>query len=373
MRHYFIICFLAICSICFANNDSISINHANHSPKNAPKSIAAPEIISASIYSNYVTDSFKIFVSKPVNYDESREKGYPVVFYLDGNGLVYHTIAQELTSHDSIPEVIVVSIGYVTQPPFQTLRTRDYTYGYSNFYDFVRNELIPFIQESYFTDSSLYTLFGHSYGGLCGFNFVFGKFVADDFPFKNVVSSSPSLTWPDFINDDYCRGLESTFYKNNYSLPINLYMTMGSLEVSSTISYFTSLALRLHNRKYEEFNFRAVENSGYTHDNNRFPSFRQGLPWVFSKSGFTPNGIKTIVRNSEIKISPNPSSGIFNITTRDAINKDAIVEINDYSGKLIFSKALENGKIDLTGYKKGIYIAKIFCDNKVFTEKIVIK
>lgn len=69
--------------------------------------------------------------------------------------------------------------------------------------------------------------------------------------------------------------------------------------------------------------------------------------------------IESYINNNEIY--PNPTTGIINI-------KGTSFEIFNSMGQII-NKQITNGQIDLSGYKKGIYIVRI---NKIQTKKLII-
>lgn len=81
------------------------------------------------IWSEKVNDEFNIFVSLPPDYDSLRFEKYPVVYFLDGGSNTFHNINAEYMAQELIPQVITIGIGY----PGSTQRTRDYTYGFTNY------------------------------------------------------------------------------------------------------------------------------------------------------------------------------------------------------------------------------------------------
>lgn len=69
-------------------------------------------------------------------------------------------------------------------------------------------------------------------------------------------------------------------------------------------------------------------------------------------------------------IYPNPSTGIFNFATSQAVS----VTVMDLTGKVVFTaqEVNDGGTINLSSLQKGMYIAKVNGDNFEKTEKIVI-
>ena len=79
----------------------------------------------------------------------------------------------------------------------------------------------------------------------------------------------------------------------------------------------------------------------------------------------------------DFSISPNPSSGIFTVTSQEEITA---IEIYNVLGENIISLPLGGGikgggetKLDLSAQAKGIYFIKVQCGDKVSTQKIVIE
>ena len=81
-------------------------------------------------------------------------------------------------------------------------------------------------------------------------------------------------------------------------------------------------------------------------------------------------GVKEVANN--ISIYPNPSNGVITISADN--NLTNIVSIYDVTGKLIFSERLQaNSNIDLSTYNKGAYIIEVLNNNKIYTEKVILK
>ena len=76
------------------------------------------------------------------------------------------------------------------------------------------------------------------------------------------------------------------------------------------------------------------------------------------------------INTADIKIFPNPSSGIINIDVENATE----VTLFDQTGRLKLKESLNNGscQLDLTAFSNGVYILKIKLTDKVELEKIVI-
>jgi hypothetical protein len=90
------------------------------------------------------------------------------------------------------------------------------------------------------------------------------------------------------------------------------------------------------------------------------------------------SGIDEYGLNKFVNIYPNPSDGLFYISTKD-IKGNVNLNMTDAKGKLIFSQKFIPGtnaythKIDLSSLAKGIYFIKIINSDKVMNKKIVIQ
>lgn len=144
--------------------------------------------------------SFKIHVRLPSGYQAGEDR-YPVVYLLDGG----HTFpmlagyASYLDFGEEIPPVIIIGISYGTDDWRQgNLRgtdftapaeSRDYFGGAPKFLEFLRAELLPYIDTRYRTQPDKRVLFGQSLGGQ------FVLFMAQHAPglFFGGIASNPAL------------------------------------------------------------------------------------------------------------------------------------------------------------------------------------
>ncbi len=97
---------------------------------------------------------------------------------------------------------------------------------------------------------------------------------------------------------------------------------------------------------------------------------------------FSNNMIITSIKDQKpyfdllINVDPNPSNGIFNLTTPEQNTMDVVYgQVYNTTGTLIerFSMYAERFTLDLSGYPKGIYIMKIQTGNYLTTKKLIIQ
>ena len=77
--------------------------------------------------------------------------------------------------------------------------------------------------------------------------------------------------------------------------------------------------------------------------------------------------------NSNITVTPNPSTGIFKISILNEV-KNGQVKIFDFNGKTVFEKEFNEQnevEIDMTSNAVGIYIIQLSLSNEIITKKII--
>jgi predicted alpha/beta superfamily hydrolase len=165
------------------------------------------------IHAQALHRDYQLYVALPDSYRSSGRR-YPVVFVTDANyGFpVARNIAQRLTKHAGMEEVIVVGLSYAKGDGGVYSRRRDYTptaprsssvrpdesgrapvFGEAQAYGrFVTAEVFPLVAASYRADMSRKVFVGHSYGSLLGLQLL----LDDPHAFEHYILGSPSL-WYD--------------------------------------------------------------------------------------------------------------------------------------------------------------------------------
>ena len=234
------------------------------------------------IFSESVDDSFHIFISLPNSYDVS-DKKYPVLYVLDGDiafGMAA-SIARYLQVGENIPELIIVGIGYGSlDKSAGEKRRRDYrpiaTGGAENFLNFLKDELIPFIDMNYRTVSEDRTINGYSIGGLFGLYTLFTK----PETFNRYIIGSPSLTWDNYSIYNYEQNSPDKIGEKE----LKLFMSVGSEE--SDEKYFDpidKIVTQIQERNYTGLKLEAKVFDGSTHLMGPPESLTHGLLAVFGK------------------------------------------------------------------------------------------
>lgn len=190
------------------------------------------------LFSEFVKDSFSIFVSLPETYEKKKEQKFPIIYLLDAN-VYFDIVASHMVENNM--EAILVGVGYRDFLVMDSLRNRDYTFpeapatdsfpvsgGAANYLSFLTRELIPYMDQNYHVYKNDRTLMGHSLGGYFTLFSLYHALSNNENYFRNFVSASPSL--------DYCNGYIMQQFQKISDIEdrdqISLFMTFGEREDS---------------------------------------------------------------------------------------------------------------------------------------------
>jgi predicted alpha/beta superfamily hydrolase len=157
-------------------------------------------VIRDSLYSGALQEKRFLEIVLPENYLKKLDEKYEVIYLLDGEWNInlvpfIHRFAQQ---EGFLPPAIFVGLPN-TYLKGVNQRDRDFlpAYGANKFLDFLKKEVIPYIEKKYSVNGER-TLFGHSYGGL----FVAYAFLTDYPLFNAYLASDPAFQW----NNGYIQG-----------------------------------------------------------------------------------------------------------------------------------------------------------------------
>ena len=254
------------------------------------------------VHSALANSDYQISVALPFHYDERSDEVWPVIYVLDGN--MHFNMVVDMVRFmnirvnicNELPDAIVVGIGYpvrgtLTEMHHQVmhLRMRDLvlsrdpsgeefmqeyfplatTIPSGNgipFMNFIRQELMPLIEDDYRADPADRTLMGHSNGA----NFALYTLFHQPHLFQRCVAASF-----DALLDD-----EEKFAEKNDTLPVRLHMIWEGL-TEEALAGPRSLVNQLASRHYAGFHMthQAVHN---THCAMVPFAYQSGLVQVFS-------------------------------------------------------------------------------------------
>jgi len=217
--------------------------------------------------------TYHLYISLPQHYTSKDTTHYPVLYMLDGGWSfpIAHSVRNAIDAVGGLENIIIVGIEYEWEQslsPFFTGRWKDFTPSkdakidedpyYSKYFglpegslssgggpvflNVIRMEIIPSIEKEYKTNSDR-GISGHSFGGL------FAGYCLLSAPnlFNRYGINSPSFWW----NNKEMLNMEKIFSEHNQSLPVQIFMSCGSLEGKSMTTFRTAFADSLRSRNYK--------------------------------------------------------------------------------------------------------------------------
>jgi predicted alpha/beta superfamily hydrolase len=242
------------------------------------------------LHSNIADADYEIYISLPADYYQNDTTRYAVLYCTDGNrnfGLV-STIVNILSfPGKEIPELVVVDIGYEITglEDWGAWRNRDLlptndstvdknwgnylnrlsgrndivskSGGAPKFLEFIRDELISYIELNYRVKQNDRALIGYSYGGVFTLYSVFHS----PETFQRYYAGSPSIYWDHKVLLKY----EQEYADTHKDLPVTLFMSVGGLEYKGTIADMYEMANKLESRNYPGLKLETQFFEGETH------------------------------------------------------------------------------------------------------------
>lgn len=236
---------------------------------------------------------YPIYIALPGSYNYTTET-YPVVFMLDAYSS-FGTMTQMvrlLAFNKELPELVIVGISSEGgSKEFNYNRMRDYTPtelksekeklaipvsgGGKRFLQFIKDELIPFVESRYRIKKDDKTLVGHSLGGL----FVLYTLLSEPNLFNKYVAVSPAL----MLDNEFILKQEKSFAEKNSKLNASVYTTIGSLEDSTFIKPWNHLVASINSHNYEGLKLKSEIANNETHYTIIPYIATHGLKAVFEK------------------------------------------------------------------------------------------
>lgn len=244
---------------------------------------------SLSMTSSIVGQEFNLYVNLPRDYEDST-KSLPVIYLLDGQWdfPLLNAIFGEEYYDGFVPGVIVVGIAWGgKEPNYDFLRARDLSPthidqvpqsgGAPKFLDFLKKELIPFVDSKYRTNKNDRTLMGSSFGGL----FTLYALFHETELFNRYILTSPAIGW----DNQSIYSFEKEFAEKAPRPPVRVFMAVGGLE--GNVDAFEKFVDQLKSKNYKglEINSRVLEGMG--HSGGKAEGYTRGLQAVFAKPSVT--------------------------------------------------------------------------------------
>ncbi len=270
-----------------------------------------------SITSSITHEKYDLYINLPTDYQKVKGP-FPVVYLLDGQWdfPLAEAIYGQQYYDGFIPRMIIVGITWSgADANYDSLRAGDFTptptmqvpYGGRAplFLQFIKDELIPFIQSKYRVKKDDRTLMGSSLGGLFT---VYAMFKAPGL-FNRFVLTSPVVPWDNEILYSY----EKKYAAEHRSLHARVFMGIGQYEYPADFKKFVKT---IESRHYEGLSLESKILQGVGHSGTKSLGFSWGLQYVFQRPslGLSPavleqyTGTYRISGGGQMKISVDGNS-----------------------------------------------------------------
>ncbi|WP_316838960.1 alpha/beta hydrolase-fold protein [Pedobacter gandavensis] len=304
-----------------------------------------------SLNSTILKEKRLIEVFTPRNYKAGSTDKYDVLYVLDGGNWNTGLIAKIqgfLENEQSMPPTIIVSILGIdrnkdlTPTHVASLKTSG---GADNFLGFIKDELIPYINQKYPSNGEN-TLWGHSFGGL----FVVNAMLNAPKTFKSYIAVDPSFWWDSSYLPKITAGKLSALKDAN----ITLFMSGREGQEGATMKIDT-MDLILKKLAPKGLTWKSIRYPDETHSSIRFKSTYDGLKfsygWLNNGIDFHPtNGI--ILKDKPITVwyfgdstrvrytldGSNPTLSSAKIQDEIVINDAAKITVKQFSNRERFDK-----------------------------------
>ena len=278
----------------------------------AEDTVVVPPIEVHDIEAKALDQTFRIQVALPIMRKGSQER-FPVVYVTDVNGpFEFPEFARGLYLAGEMPAVIVVGIGYPTHTFFTTMTARavhmkpkelkaaggglpiegaiipaDLTGSAEGFLEFIRNELVPFIDSRYPTKRGDRAYVGDSLGGFFGLYVLFEK----PDTFQRYVIGSPVIS----LGNEWLLDRAKRYTEQHADLNARVYMTVGGLEEVGAeaapgrmVTNMYRLQALLEARKYPGLRLTTYLFPDETHSSVVYMNMQRGISKVFDPPGVSP-------------------------------------------------------------------------------------
>jgi hypothetical protein len=167
--------------------------------------------------------------------------------------------------------------------------------------------------------------------------------------------------------------LPQEFVWTDTSVPYVNYILNGTITIPSTVITGVPVMMRLILNNDTSAN-SASDSACGTYISGETEDFIV----MFEPGG--PEGVKNIQGGSSLQVSPNPSTGKFNLKLNNAAQLAQLqVSVMSVTGQMVYTKTYNNIKgrfsamIDLSGMPKGLYFVQTEADGEKQLSKVVIQ
>lgn len=251
--------------------------------------VVLPNTRAHTLTSVQVNDRFLISVGLPASYLRDSARRFAVLYVLDADKSfgIARDVADWLTWASEIEPLIVVGIGYENQ--WWPKRARDMTFspdrgrlwgafptagGGAAFLRFLQDELVPFIERTYRSDSTRRTLAGLSFGGL----FAMEALLSERPAFAQYIMIGPAFAW----DSSAVVRREAARAASNQRLGARVYTAIGEHDDPHVPAAWHALLGQMTAHRYDGFELTSEVLPGETHISAWPVGLTRGLRRLFA-------------------------------------------------------------------------------------------
>jgi predicted alpha/beta superfamily hydrolase len=227
---------------------------------------------------------YDLYILLPEDYTKYPKVKYPVLYLLDAQWdfKLLDSIYGSLHYDGDVPQMVIVGITYSGEDPdYETLRAMDFTPVHQTnlvgsgdapkFLAFIKNRLMPFVEENYHVRPSERYLMGSSYGG----TFTLYTLFNEPGLFTGYVAASPATPY----GENYAFVQEETYSQAHQDLPVRLFICVGGKE--ELLQPVQRYIHQLESRNYADLQLetRIIADEG--HSSSKIEGFTRGLQFMF--------------------------------------------------------------------------------------------
>lgn len=241
---------------------------------------------------------YEVFVSLPPSYATEPQRRYPTLYVADADyGFpLIRSITRRVNLEGQVTqEFILIGLSYAKGEDGMTSRRRDYTQtenagksapkgavhgGGKAYQQYLKDNVLPFMDAKFRTDPSQRVFMGHSYGALLGTQIL----LTEPQLFGSYILGSPSY----WLDKPFMNGLEADYAAANKDLPANVYAYVGEFEAAKPgdkryhrkldmVKDLAAFVKQLKSRDYPSLRIRSEVLADENHLTVFPPGFTRGL------------------------------------------------------------------------------------------------
>ncbi|WOH36517.1 alpha/beta hydrolase-fold protein [Thalassotalea fonticola] len=230
-------------------------------------------------HSDILKQDRRFMIGLPENYHDNA-LSYPTLYVIDGDFQFQHVsaVVKNLSRMGKIPPMIVIGIAtqgnadYIYQTTWRIKGEQDYG-GASTFYQYITDELIPYIDDNYRSNSNR-IMSGYSLGGL----FTTYTMVQNNTPFNAFLAMSPSYWFDDYSAEKSIANYIGEYYRQYKNPPSPLFLSVANEQGMGVDKVYKSL----NEQNINDWKLIYKQYPDENHFSTALPALHDALGYLFA-------------------------------------------------------------------------------------------